>query len=82
MCLSIATTTLKPLRNSGEIYNSFLVIQKIYPGPTDSSHGNYPSLISSLSMNSYSSLTNDSLMNDSCCIISLFHTKTKKAIHE
>ena len=36
MCLSIATTTLKPLRNSGEIYNSFLVIQKIYPGPTDS----------------------------------------------
>ena len=33
-------------------------------------------------MNSYSSLINDSILNDSWCIISLLHTKTKKAIHE
>ena len=36
MCYSIATTALKPWGNSGEIYNSFLVIQRIYPDPTDS----------------------------------------------
>ena len=36
MCYSIATTTLKPPGNSGDIYNSFLVIQRIYPDPTDS----------------------------------------------
>ena len=36
MCYSIATTTLKPSGNSGEIYNSFLAIQRIYTDPTDS----------------------------------------------
>ena len=36
MCYSIATVTLKPPGNSGVIYNSFLVIQRIYPDPSDS----------------------------------------------